>query len=182
MSALVRPYLDARARLAALTDGLEPRLFNRKPSASGWSAGECVVHLNRTAAGYLPAFERLAGTLPPGEGPFRYGWLARRFIEAVRPGSRALPTAGAMKPPAATGRESDVDPDAALRQFNDDMDRLVAVARRLEGRDLTAVRMRSPFLPALRLPLGAFVEALGLHACRHVEQAERAVAAAREGG
>ena len=38
--------------------------------------------------------------------------------------------------------------------------------------------MRSPVLPLLKLPVGALLEAMGLHSLRHVLQAERAVAGA----
>ena len=182
MTDLVAPYHDARDRLDALVDGLSHEAFNRKPSAKAWSAGECVVHLNKMAKGYLPRLEAAASRSEPrAEGPFEYGWIARRFIEAVRPGSRAIPTAGAMKPPASEGRLSDVDPDRAVQRFHADVERYAAAIHEAEGLDLARIKVRSPFLPVLRLPLGAYFEALGLHAVRHVAQAERAVAASGAG-
>lgn len=179
MTDLAAPYADARDRLLALTDGLDAEEFNRKPSETAWSAGECVVHLNKIAKGYLPVFEAaVAEGGPAGSPPFRYGWVARRFIEAVRPGSRPIPTGGAMKPPPVEGLRSDVDPERAVARFVDDIDRYLAVIRQSDGLDLAAVKVRSPFLPVLRLPLGAMLEAMGLHSLRHVQQAERAVAGA----
>lgn len=180
MTDLAAPYVDALDRLVALTDGLSFEDFNRKPSPKGWSAGECVVHLNKIAKGYLPRLEAAAAQDGPrGEPPFRYGWLSRRFIESMRPGSRRIPTANAMRPPAAEGLLSDVDPERALERYRSDTDRFLAAIRQSEGLDLAAVKVRSPFLPLLRLPLGAMLEALGLHCQRHVGQAERAVASPR---
>lgn len=177
---LKAPYLEARERLEALVDGMDPDTFNKKPDPKGWSCGECVVHLNKIAEGYLPALEEAAAADGPrAEGPFRYGWVARRFVAALQPGSRKIPTVGAMKPPAATGPLSDVDGDRAMATFRADVDRFAAAIDRAEGLDLKAIRVRSPFMPLLKLPLGAFFEALGAHAVRHVAQAERAVEAAR---
>ena len=172
---LAAPYRDARARLAALADGLDPAAFNHKPSAEAWSAGECVVHLNTMAARYLPVLEAAAARdAPRGTAPFRYGWLGRRFVDAVRPGARPISTMRAMKPPAAAGRQSSVDPGQSLARLDADTDRYLAVVEAADGLDLARVKVRSPFLPVLRLPLGVFLEALGLHGVRHAMQAERA--------
>ena len=174
---LAAPYLDARDRLAALTDGLDPAVFNHKPSADAWSAGECVAHLNVTAERWLPVLEAAADRDGPrGDGPFRYGWVARTFVDALRPGSSPIPTVRAMKPPAASGRQSSIAMDEAVARFDADVDRYVGAVESADGLDLGRITVRSPFLPVLRLPLGAFLEALGLHNVRHVMQAERAVA------
>lgn len=179
-AALAAPYRDAQDRLAALTDGLDPDLFNHKPGPKSWSVGECVVHLNKMSTGYLPRLEEAAARNDPrADGPFSYGWVARRFTDAVRPGSRPIPTAGAMKPPAASGGRSDIDPARALGRFHADTDRYVGVVRAADGLDLSQIKIRSPFVPVLRLPLGAWLDALGQHALRHVIQAERAVADGR---
>ena len=169
-------YAESRERLHALLAEADDDAFNRKPSAKGWSAGECVVHLNKTSEPYLPVIEALVGPdAPRGEGPFEWGWMSRRFIEAVRPGSRPLPTGGPMKPPRAAGLRSEVDRDRALARFDADVDRWLAVCERADGVALDRIKMRSPILPVVKLPAGVFLEAMGLHALRHVGQAERAV-------
>lgn len=179
MSNLKAPYLESQQRLHALLDGLSDDAFNAKPSEKSWSAGECVVHLNKIAKGYLPKMEAAVAdpAAPRGEGPFRYGWLSRRFIASVTPGSRSLPTAGAMKPPAADGLRSAVDRQRAVEHFDADVARYVAVIEAAGGLDLARIKIASPFLSILRLPLGAFLDAMGQHSLRHVLQAERAVAA-----
>ena len=169
---------EARGRLRALVAETDPDTFNRKPSPKAWSAGECVDHLNRTAEGLLPRIEEAFGPgAPRGAAPDRpeWGWMARRFIAAVTPGSRPLPTGGPMKPPAAKGDRSDVDPDRALARFDADTDRWLALCERSDGLDHERIKVRSPFLPVVKLPAAAFVEAMGQHALRHVGQAERAV-------
>ena len=168
-------YAEARDRLHALVGAVDDEAFNRKPSAKGWSAGECVVHLNKTSKAYLPRLEAALGPdAPRGVGPFAWGWVSRRLIEGVRPGSRPLPTGGGMKPPPADGLRSAVDRERAVARFDADTERWVALCERADGVDLPRVKVRSPFLPVVRLPAGAFLEAMGLHALRHVGQAERA--------
>ena len=166
-------YTEARDRLHALAGPLSDEAFNWKPSPKRWSIGECIVHLNIIGKAYAPAMREAAEASPPGAGPFRYGFVSRRFIAAVRPGSRPIPTGGPMKPPATTGSRSEIDKARALAGLDRATDALVAAADAADGKDLTAVKVPSPFLRLMRLPVGAFLEAMGLHALRHTVQAER---------
>lgn len=180
MTDLRAPYLEALDRMLALVDGLSDDLYNHRPGAGAWSAGECVVHLNKTAKGYLPNLEAAASADGPrASGPFRYGWASRKFVDMLRPGSRPIPTFGPMKPPAVDGERSAIDKDRSIARFLADIDRFLRVIDQAEGLDLAVIKVRSPFASIVRLPLGAFLEALGVHCLRHVAQAERAVAAAR---
>lgn len=173
-------YLESHSRLHALLEDLPEEAFNQKPAPGSWSVGECVVHLNRTSAGYLPGLEAAASkTGPRGRGPFTYGWVATRFVDALRPGGRPMPTARSMKPPRSAGDRSGIDRAREVARFDADTERFQRVIARADGLDLRRIGVRSPFLPVLRLPLGACLEALGHHAVRHVLQAERAAAAVR---
>lgn len=167
-------YLDAQNLLHAIADGLSDDAFNWKPDAKSWSVGECVVHLNKISKGYLSALESaVAVEAPRAEGPFTYGWLTRTFIQAVRPGSRSMPTAPSMKPPATESTRSDIDKARVLARYDADTDRFLQIVTSAEGLDLSRIKVASPFLPVARFALGGLVEALGLHALRHVQQAER---------
>lgn len=173
-------YQDAHDRLHALLADLPDEAFNQKPVPDAWSVGECVVHLNRTAKGYLPRLEAAAAREQPrAEGPFAYGWMATQFIDALRPGSRAMPSAKAMKPPRAAGDRSTIDRTRAVGRFDADIERFLRVIDQSDGLDLCRIGVRSPFLPILKLPVGACLEALGHHSVRHVLQAERAAASVR---
>ena len=177
MSPQLQSYADAyrqsQADLHRIADGLSHEQFNWKPGPKSWSVGECVVHLNTMAKGYLPPMrEALADDPPRADGPFTYGFIARKFTDAVRPGSRPIPTAGAMDPTKKVDA-SGVDKARALAAFDGYTEDFVNVCREADGLDLARIKVRSPFLRLLRLPLGAFLDALGLHAIRHVAQAER---------
>ena len=53
---------------------------------------------------------------------------------------------------------------------------LLEQIERAEGLDVSRMRMPSPFLKLMRLPLGAFLEALAGHELRHLKQARRVTA------
>lgn len=171
-----RAFVASAERAGSLIGPLSEDQFNWKPDPDSWSVAECIDHLNRVARGYVPA---MSGTLSQADrgasGPFRYGWLGRKFIESLSPESRPLKTAGAMKPGASGTDFSRLDKQETLDEFLALTDSFVQIVDEAKGVDLARVKMRSPFLWLLRLPIGAFIEALGQHAHRHLDQAERVV-------
>lgn len=174
-AAYLRAYEEARTRLLALAGPLSEDAFNLKPAPGKWSVAECIAHLNIMAEGYLPALERAVRNpdAPRAQGPFRYGFVSRLFIEAVRPGGRALPTGPAMAPPKADGLRSALPKAETLAALDRTTEGYLAVARAADGLDLRRIRVRSPFIPVW-FSLGAYLDALGQHALRHTAQAERA--------
>ncbi|MGB3543141.1 DinB family protein [Rubrivirga sp.] len=180
LAQIAETYRDAQRRLHALDARIDDETFNAKPSEKSWSVGECIVHLNTMAKGYLPVFDAALEDVdaPKADGPFRWGWFSRKFIDMIRPGTRPIPTAGAMKPPSTTGLRSEIDRERAVSRFDSDIARYLEIIETSDGLDLAAIRVASPFLKLMRLPLGAFLEAMGVHAQRHIAQAERAADAA----
>ncbi len=169
-----KSYLEARERARVLAGHLTDEQFNWKPAAKRWSVGECLYHVNVISEGYLPVLCDAVKSADRGASePFRYGWLGRKFIAAVTPGTKPVSTAGSMKPPRAEPSRSFLDRSETLRTFDESMTEFAALVRVAEGVDLARVKVRSPFLWLLRLPVGAFLEALGLHALRHLDQARR---------
>jgi len=167
-------YRDAQALLHTVADDLSDGAFNWKPDETSWSVGECVVHLNKISKDYLVALESAAGQDDPrADGPFTYGWLTRMFIKAVRPGSRSMSTMKSMRPPETEGTRSSIDKARVLARYDEDTERYLALISDADGLDLQRIKVASPFLSIARFNLGGLIEALGLHALRHVQQAER---------
>lgn len=167
-------YRDAQALLHSIADDLSDEAFNWKPDAGSWSVGECVVHLNKTSKGYLKNLDAIVAlNAPRAEGPFTYGWVTRLFIDGVRPGSRSLKTFPALRPPETSATRSDVNKSRALDRYDADTQRFLDVIEAADGLDLTRIKVPTPFLPIVRFNLGGLLEALGLHALRHIQQAER---------
>ena len=174
-------YADAhrrsRAEVHAVADGLSGEAFNWKPDPTSWSVAECVAHLNVVAAAYLPPLDAAAADgARRGEGPFEYGFLARKVRGGMVPGGPALKTGRALDP-SDGGARSSLDRDATLAAFDGHVARFVAVCERSAGLDLARIKVRYPFMRLLRLPLGAFLDITGLHALRHARQARRVTGA-----
>lgn len=167
-------YHEARQRAQTLLGTLTHAQFNWKPGKNRWSVGECIYHLNVISEAYLPVLRDAIASAGRGmSGPFSYGWLSRKFIAAVTPGTKAVSTAGSMKPPRAESSHSSLDNGSTAAAFDELMGEYVRLVREADGVDLARVKVRSPFMWFLRLPVGAFLEALGLHALRHLDQARR---------
>ncbi|NNF58700.1 MAG: DinB family protein [Rhodothermaceae bacterium] len=163
-------YRQANDEAEALVQPLTAEQFNWKPDATSWSVAECLVHLNTANAPYAAAIrERIAEGGPQGQGPFRYGWFARMFVKSIAPeGTLKMKTAPSMNPKA-----SQHDKAAVLDEFNAINATLLEQVERAEGLDVSKIRIASPFLKAMRLPVGAFLEALAGHELRHLRQAQR---------
>ena len=113
------------------------------------------------------AGRRTEGAAAPG--PFRYGWLGRWFLAVQAPGrGRGARTPGIYVPSA-----SDVDAAVAWARFETVQVRFGAVIEAADGGDLARVRVPSPALALLRLPVGIWRLALPLHTLRHLAQARR---------
>ena len=170
-------YADAhrqsQAEVYAVAGGLSDEQANWKPDPGSWSVAECLAHLNVVADAYLPRLEAAAAEgARRGEGPFEYGFLARKMRWAAVPGGPALKTGRALDPSDGAARSS-LDPAAVLAAFDAHVARYVAVCERSAGLDLARIKVRYPFMRLLRLPLGTFLDVTGLHALRHVRQARR---------
>ena len=170
-----RAFRDALAGWEQLLAPLTAEEFNRRPAPDAWSAGHCLDHVNVTAAGYLPEFERvIARGGPLGNPPFHYGLRGRLFIETTGPEPRLrFRSPRAMKPAGGP-----FDRDESLSRYREHAERFFRVLDAARGLDLAAVRMRSPFLPRIPLftfPVGALFESVAGHDRRHFEQARRAV-------
>lgn len=166
-------YRDATTEVTERTERLSHEQFNWKPSPDSWSVAECLVHLNRLNGPYVAIMQHaLEQSRRNGAEPFRYGPVARYFIASVGPEvNRKTRTFSQMEPTKGTDHQAAEVLDA-FRSINDGFLHVLAHAGR-ERLDLGRIRIRSPFLPILWLPVGAFLEALAGHEHRHLDQARR---------
>jgi hypothetical protein len=148
--------------------------FNWRPAPGRWSIAECLVHLNISAQLYAPAMQsairagRSQGLL--GGGPFRYGVLSRWMLRAVDPSNRRKHKSPAKFVPGAATTYRVDDVLGAFRAAGARWERLVEEA---DGLDLTLIKVRSPAVALIRLPVGAWFEIQAMHERRHLLQAEQ---------
>ena len=161
----------------SITHGLTPEQFAWRPEPGRWSIGECFAHLNVSNTIALPAIEtgiaqgRASGKT--GQGPFQYGFLARKFIASQEP-----PAKKKFKAPKAFLPSAEVDLDATMAEYRRISGELKRLTREADGLHLARVKIQLPALPAalravVRMPLGGQLLLTTTHDRRHLWQAEQ---------
>lgn len=165
---------SVNAEAQALVENHFPAELTRPAPGGGWSVAECLDHVAVTAEKYLPALRQALETGRAegrtGEGPFRYGFLARTFIWAIEP-----PVRMRVKAPATFIPRPQPDVAAALAAYLAQHAELHKLLLQADGLDLAAIRVVSPANDKIKLPVGAVIGILTAHARRHLWQARRAL-------
>jgi hypothetical protein len=173
LGAIEEELESATRRLRRLTAGLDEAVWQRRPAAGGWSAAECVAHLNLTTEATLPhlrgGVEELERRGSRGGGRMRrgvIGWLLwRSQQESARMRTSTRPS---FVP------SGDQAMEVAVARFEALQEELLALLRRGDGLALDGLRITSPFDARVRYNLFAAFSILSAHEHRHLAQAERA--------
>ena len=147
--------------------------WGRRPPAGGWSAGDCIAHLNLTSERFLPVIDdavgqaRAAGLV--GDDPGRLDLWGRLLLWWLEPPYRTgSKTAPAFVPVPAPK-------DQVMARFVSLQDTLCDSIASAGGLLISKVRIKSPFDARLRYSLYSTFRILPCHQRRHLWQAERAV-------
>lgn len=156
---------DAQEIAATLTN----QQFNWRPGPGHWSISECLVHLNTFGTFSLSLRDdieraRRAGLL--GQGPFRYGFLSRKFVALTEP-----PVKIRVKAPKQFVPPPDQSKELVIPEFLSIHDRLLEIIHSANGLDLARVKVPAPFSNAFKLSLGQRFAQLAAHDRRHLWQA-----------
>ena len=167
-------FADASQRLERLANTLTSEQWQQRPE-NGWSAAECVAHLNLTSEAYLPLLEDAlneARALPEPQGRYQYGFIGWLLWRSSGPPARIkTKTAPAFVPGA------DVPRDALLARFDELQAVQREVVQKCDGLAIDKVLLTSAFNARLRYNLFACLAILARHQQRHLWQAEQAVSA-----
>jgi len=155
--------------LPGVMGGLSESQFNWRPSASRWSIGQCIQHLNITLERYLPVLDQaMSAGRSHGhvaEGPFVATLLERWFIRSMEP-----PVRRRFKTPSAFVGAAELPLESTLATWEQLHGRLARLIQESEGLDRRRVNVRSQFAP-ISLGLGATFVVLLAHERRHLWQA-----------
>ena len=169
-------FTEASRRLAALERTLPATRWTRPPSDGGWSAIECVQHLNLTAQATLPRVQgaldearRLGGAVPDRYRRDVWGWLLWRALR--EPGKFRTRTPPAFVP------DAHLPPSEILDTFRQLQAEQLSCVRACDGLPIHRVRVSSPFRESPRYSLFSALSILAVHQHRHLWQAERAARA-----
>lgn len=182
LAAIVEDFERARARLHRLAGATTEAAWSARPPSGGWSAAECVAHLNLTSRAYVALVRDALAAAPPGATPARLrrdaiGWLISTMSGPMaRVGGLRV---GRVKTTPAFVPTGDAPRPALVAAFDALQDEQVALVRAADGAPLHAIRVVSPFDARVRYNLYAALRTLPAHQHRHLEQAETAAAAAR---
>jgi hypothetical protein len=173
---LANEFTAARERLHRLAARVPADGWARRPSPDSWSPAECVAHLNLTSRVFIPQLRdaiREARGLG-GAGPSRYrlgviGWL---LWKSMQPGKgMKVKTTPKFIPEAVT------PPAELVAEFDRLQDEQMELVRAADGLPIHRVRVTSPFNARVKYNAFAALSILPSHQLRHLEQAERALAA-----
>src|SRR5436853_433737 len=92
LAALIGQLEAVTARASELGAALDDAAFHARPPSAGWSAAECIAHLNLTTVALLPRLDSALATGRPGFPD------TRRYRRGVGVASRLV--IGAARPPA----------------------------------------------------------------------------------
>jgi len=166
---------DQQARVRALFESTDAERLVRRPTPERWSVVEHIAHIGLTDRPYLERIHwalekgRVAGRL--GSGPYRGGVIGNWFARSMAPPpKRRMRTTKRLEPPI------DLDPVDVLADFEARCDALVASLAAADGLDLDALRMSSPFLALLRMPVSSVYRVVVAHGDRHLWLVEEALA------
>jgi hypothetical protein len=172
--AMLVTEIDANLSHAeSITHGLTGEQFQWRQAAGRWSIGECFVHMNIVNSTALPQIEAGVGQGKTGQGPFRYGFLMRKFIA-----SQELPAKGKFKAPKVFLPPSETDLEQTMAEYRRIQAELKRLTRKANGLHLSRTKIKMPALPAalravVRIPLGGQLVLLATHDRRHLWQAEQ---------
>lgn len=174
---LADDFTAARERLRRLAHGMPPDAWARRPAPESWSPAECVEHLNLTSRVFVPqlrdaiAEARVMGGAAPRRYPLGVlGWLLKRM---TGPRGRVKVKTGASFVASSTA-----PPAELLAEFERLQDEQLELLRSADGLPIHRVRVTSPFDSRVKYNAFAGLSILPGHQHRHLQQAERAAAAA----
>ena len=163
---------SATSQWLALVQGLSPTEANWRPAPDRWSIAQCMDHLNLTTGLLIAPLNaavitaRSRGILE--SGPFRYGFIARWFLKSLAPrGSRPVPAPKLYRPAS-----SHLECTAVVSRFQEVQQSFIAAVESADGLDLARIRIASPALALLQLPLGIWLLSAASHMLRHLNQAQ----------
>jgi hypothetical protein len=156
---------DALELSAPLTDSQ----FNWRPSPNRWSISECLAHLNVLDGLDVPmitdAVERGRASGLTGKGPFRYGFLSRKFVRFSEPPAKLK-----FKAPKIYQPPSNQPKNKVVAEFLAIHDQLMELILKSNGLDLARIKVGTPF-PRVKFSLGPRFAMLAAHDRRHLRQA-----------
>jgi uncharacterized damage-inducible protein DinB len=169
-SELQKISADAQSRFGSLS----PEQINWRPSAEGWSVGQCFEHLIKTNTLFYDELDKIAGG--GRKNSFWENWSpltsfgGKFLIKSLKSDERKFkaPTKKIVPP-------SEIDADV-IEQFSRHQAEMIEKIKRTENADWRKTVITSPFMKLMTYSFADGVEVVVEHEKRHLRQAERVLA------
>ena len=144
--------------------------LNYKGSPNSWSILECMEHLNRYSAYYLPEIERHLDTssMPP-QHEFKSGFMGNYLVNMVIPKTdvKKMKTFSSMDP-SGSYLSRDV-----ISAFLASQDKLLELINRSRSANINKAGIAVTFTRLIKLKTGDALRFMAYHNQRHILQAQR---------
>lgn len=148
----------------------------QKPASGGWSAAECLWHLNSYGNYYLPEIEAGLSSGSPSTGTFTSTWLGAWFTRMMQPGAKTKK----MKAFKGHTPPPELDPLPVVAEFIQQQERLLLLLRKARAVNMNRIRIGISIMPWFKMKLGDVFQLLIVHQERHLQQAARVANEHRE--
>ncbi len=151
-------------------------ILSKAPANGGWSAIQCIDHLNTTSRFFIPRLESAiseANTLPRKSGEYRldlFGWLLVKSLSSRKSYTKSKTPPTFVPPPA-------LDITATLQEFRRLQSQLVQMLKKADGLSIEKVKVQSAFNAKVRYSVYSAFRILAVHEMRHLDQAQAALSA-----
>jgi len=174
---LVRELDATTQRATRLVESHDDRAFSAKPGPTAWSACEAIAHLTisnkHVVAEINRALDAGDATVVPDTQRYRMDLIGTMLRWSLEPPYRIkAPTAPGFVPAGASDRR------VVLADFLQQQRAVAEVMTRAQDRNLSAIKITSPFNSKVRYNVFAALRVITTHNRRHLWQAERALATA----
>lgn len=147
--------------------------LNLRPAPGSWSALECLEHLNRYSRYYNVALAKACQQPAAGPaGAVGYSWLGRYSIALMQPTNHKKQTTLRRMNPLG----SQLGPEV-IAEFDQHQARLAELLALAGSGNINRRAVPVEFFRLLKLRLGEALEFVVVHQQRHLQQAQRTLAA-----
>jgi hypothetical protein len=164
---LVNQWIAQKENIYYLVS-LLPHQLRKRREDGGWSALECIEHLNIYARMYLDSVEEAISASPDDDNStFKSGLLGGYFARTMAPAGTKMKTFKSTDPQLVSFHHDVID------EFQKHLERWGILLEMARHKDLNKKRVAMVKLPLLRFKLGDMLHILINHQSRHLQQAMR---------
>jgi len=156
-------------------------VFNQPPAPGSWSAVECLEHLNSYGRYYLPAIEQAINNHQATAFSFYFksGLLGNYFYKLMLPEADGS-VKTKMRSPKAHRPKEKLYTAMVLSEFISQLEKLGQLINLSQKANINSIKVPISIAPFIKLKLGDVLLFYTAHIRRHLQQAERAMAAAHK--